>query len=112
MVLSKFINFEDSIFIAGHKGMVGKAVFKKLGEKGYKNLVTCDKNNLDLQNASDVDDFFNSFKPSVVVLCAAKVGGILANNSFPAEFILNNLMIQTNVIRTAYKSNVKRLRKI
>ena len=108
MVLSKFINFEDSIFIAGHKGMVGKAVFKKLGEKGYKNLVTCDKNNLDLQNASDVDDFFNSFKPSVVVLCAAKVGGILANKSFPAEFILNNLMIQTNVIRSAYKSNVKR----
>ena len=108
MVLSKFINFEDSIFIAGHKGMVGKAVFKKLAEKGYKNLVTCEKNNLDLQNAYDVDDFFNRFKPSVVVLCAAKVGGILANNSFPAEFILNNLMIQTNVIRTAYKSNVKR----
>ena len=104
----KLIRFEDKIFVAGHKGMVGKAVCRNLLEKGYKNILTCDKEFLDLSISSDVDEFFRENKPAAVVLCAAKVGGILANQKFPTEFILNNLLIQTNVIKSSWKFKVKR----
>ena len=106
--MSKLINCEDKIFVAGHNGMVGKAICRSLKKKGYQNLITCDRNNLDLSNSLAVDEFMNEHKPRVVVLAAAKVGGILANNSYPGEFILNNLMIQNNVIRTSLNLKVKR----
>ena len=106
--MNKLINFEDKIFVAGHNGMVGKAVCRSLKKKGYQNLITCDRNNLDLSNSLAVDEFMNEHKPRVVVLAAAKVGGILANNSYPGEFILDNLMIQNNVIRTSFNLKVKR----
>tara|TARA_B100000475_G_C15007923_1_gene319100 strand:+ start:682 stop:1668 length:987 start_codon:yes stop_codon:yes gene_type:complete len=105
---SKFINFSDKIFIAGHKGMVGKSVCRRFLKKGYKNLITCERKNLDLEVYSEVHDYINTLKPSVVVLCAAKVGGILANNNYPADFILKNLMIQSNVIKSSWNCGVKR----
>ena len=104
----KLIRFEDKIFIAGHKGMVGKAVCRNLLKKGYKNLITCEKKFLDLSVSDEVNDYFYENKPDVVILCAAKVGGILANQQFPTEFILNNLLIQTNVIHSSWKFKVKR----
>ena len=105
---SKFINAADKIFVAGHRGMVGKAVYRQLLKKGYKNLITCERNKLDLEVYTQVNDFIRTYKPSVVVLCAAKVGGILANNNYPADFILRNLMIQTNVIKSSWNCGVKR----
>ncbi len=104
----KLIKFEDKIFVAGHNGMVGSAVCRNLLKKGYKNILTCEKEKLDLTVSSEVNDFINENKPDVVILCAAKVGGILANQQFPAEFILNNLLIQTNVINSSWKFNVRR----
>ncbi len=104
----KLLKYEDKIFIAGHKGMVGQAVLRNLLKKGYKNLLTCEKEFLDLSVESDVNDFFNDNKPDIVILCAAKVGGILANQEFPTEFILNNLLIQTNVIKNSWKFKVRR----
>ena len=104
----KLIDFDDSVFVAGHKGMVGSAVCRALGKKGYEKIITCDKNNLNLKNLLDVDAFFRKNKPSVVVLAAAKVGGILANNNYPADFILDNLLIQTNIIQCSLKHDVKR----
>ena len=105
---SKFINAADKIFVAGHKGMVGKAVCRQLLKRGYKNLITCERKKLDLEVYSQVHDFIRTNKPSVVVLCAAKVGGILANNNYPADFILRNLMIQSNVIKSSWNCGVKR----
>ena len=87
----KLINYEDKIFVAGHKGMVGKAVVRNLIKKGYKNILTREKTFLDLTKEADVDDFINENKPDAVILCAAKVGGIIANKEFPTEFLLNNL---------------------
>ena len=104
----KLIDFDDSVFVAGHKGMVGSALCRALGKKGYEKIITCDKKNLNLKNLSDVDSFFRKNKPSVVVLAAAKVGGILANNNYPADFILDNLLIQMNVIQCSLKYDVKR----
>ena len=105
---SKFINAADKIFVAGHRGMVGKAVCRQLLKRGYKNLITCERKKLDLEVYSQVHDFIKTNKPSVVVLCAAKVGGILANNNYPADFILRNLMIQSNVIKSSWNCGVKR----
>ena len=82
---SKFINAADKIFVAGHRGMVGKAVYRQLLKKGYKNLITCERKKLDLEVYSQVHDYIKTNKPTVVVLCAAKVGGILANNNYPAD---------------------------
>ena len=104
----KLIDFDDSVFVAGHKGMVGSAVCRALGKKGYEKIITCDKNNLNLKNLTDVDVFFKKNKPNVVVLAAAKVRGILANNNYPADFILDNLLIQTNIIQCSLKHDVKR----
>ena len=104
----KLIKYDDKIFVAGHKGMVGKAVLRNLVKKGYKNILTRNKEFLDLSVENEVNEFFNYNRPDVVILCAAKVGGILANKQFPTEFILNNLLIQTNVIKNSWKFNVKR----
>jgi GDP-L-fucose synthase len=99
----------DKIYIAGHRGLVGSALVRKLLADGYTNLVTCNHGELDLTAQEEVNDFFLREKPSYVFLAAAKVGGIYANNTYPAEFIADNLAIQTNVIHEAYRSGVKRL---
>lgn len=97
------------IFVAGHRGMVGAAIVRELKTHGYKNLVTRTHAELDLINQKAVEDFFKTEKPDIVYLAAAKVGGIHANNTFPAEFIYQNLMIQNNVIHHAFLNGVKRL---
>jgi GDP-L-fucose synthase len=99
----------DKIYIAGHRGLVGSALVRKLLADGYTNLVTCSHGELDLTAQEEVNDFFLREKPSYVFLAAAKVGGIYANNTYPAQFIGDNLAIQTNVIHEAYRSGVKRL---
>lgn len=97
------------IYIAGHRGLVGSAIVRNLQDKGYANLLIRTHAELDLTDQAAVEAFFAQEKPDYVFLAAAKVGGILANNSYPAEFIRNNLTIQTNIIHAAYKNNVKRL---
>ncbi len=99
----------DKIYIAWHRGLVGSALVRKLLADGYTNLVTCNHGQLDLTAQEEVNDFFLREKPSYVFLAAAKVGGIYANNTYPAEFIGDNLAIQTNVIHEAYRSGVTRL---
>lgn len=99
----------DKIYIAGHKGMVGSAIERKLREEGFNNLLTKSSTDLDLRNQAKVNTFFDFEKPDVVVLAAAKVGGILANNSYRAEFIYDNLMIQANIIQASYQYKVKKL---
>jgi GDP-L-fucose synthase len=97
------------IYVAGHRGLVGSAIVGKLKAEGYDNLVLRTKSELDLCDQPAVRSFFEEERPDYVVLAAAKVGGIVANNSYPAEFIYENLMIQNNVIHHAWKSGVKRL---
>jgi GDP-L-fucose synthase len=97
------------IYVAGHKGMVGSAIVRQLEKKGFNNLLFADKEALDLRKQQHVNDFFNSQRPDYVFLAAAKVGGILANSHYPAEFIYDNLAIQTNVIHAAYQTQVKKL---
>lgn len=97
------------IFVAGHRGLVGSAIVRKLEAEGYCNLVLGTSDELDLRNQQAVADFFQQEKPEYVFLAAAKVGGIVANNIYPAEFIYDNLMIQTNVIHQAYLHKVQRL---
>ncbi|WP_269622128.1 GDP-L-fucose synthase family protein [Prochlorococcus marinus] len=105
----ELINKEESIFVAGHRGMVGSAICRSFNRNGFKNLLTIDRRNLDLLNSQLVDAWFQKYRPSIVVLAAAKVGGIEANRSFPVDFILNNLQIQNNVINASWKYGVKRL---
>lgn len=100
---------QEKIFIAGHLGLVGSAIKRRLEEKGYNNLVCRSNAELDLRRQQEVDDFFMTEKPDYVFLAAAKVGGIQANNTYPAEFIYDNLAIEMNVINAAYKSGVKKL---
>ncbi len=97
------------IYVAGHRGMVGSAIVRNLQAKGYTNIVTRTHQEFDLINQAAVDLFFEQEKPDYVFLAAAKVGGIVANNTYPAQFIRENLAIQTNIIHAAYVSNVKRL---
>jgi len=97
------------IYIAGHRGLVGSALVRNLQAKGYSNLLTRTHTELDLTDQQAVEAFFIQEKPDYVFLAAAKVGGILANNAYPAEFIRDNLAIQTNLIHAAYQNNVKRL---
>ena len=97
------------IFVAGSNGLVGSALVRRLRAEGYNNLLTPEINQLDLTNQAAVADFFSHERPEYVILAAAKVGGIYANNAYPAEFIYLNLMIQNNVIHQAYKHGVKRL---
>jgi GDP-L-fucose synthase len=103
------MNLNDKIFLAGHNGLVGSAILLQLQNQGFKNLLTKSRNELDLKNQSDVLDFFMHERPDFVILAAAKVGGINANSNFPADFIYDNLMIQSNVINSSYKCNVKKL---
>ncbi|MBI5020660.1 MAG: GDP-L-fucose synthase [Ignavibacteriales bacterium] len=100
---------KSKIYIAGHTGLVGSAIVRKLQEKSYSNLVVKDFPGLDLSRQKEVEDFFTSEKPDYVFLAAAKVGGILANNTYKADFIYDNLAIAMNVIHSAYKSGVKKL---
>ncbi|MBL1457971.1 MAG: GDP-L-fucose synthase [Methylophaga sp.] len=103
------MNKTDKIYVAGHRGLVGSALVRNLEEKGYTNLLKRTHAELDLTDEKVVADFFRIEKPDYVFLAAAKVGGIHANNTYPAEFIRDNLAIQTNVIHQAYLNNVKRL---
>ncbi|WP_339171893.1 GDP-L-fucose synthase [Anoxybacillus sp. FSL W8-1294] len=97
------------IYVAGHRGLVGSAILRKLQADGYTNLVYKTSQELDLRDKNEVDKFFEEEKPEYVFLAAAKVGGIVANNEYPADFIRDNLMIQTNVIDAAYRNGVKKL---
>ena len=99
----------DKIYIAGHSGMVGSSIARALQKKGYSNLIFRSSNDLDLRNQKAVFDFFQLEKPDYVFLAAAKVGGIVANNTYRAEFIYDNIMIQSNVIHEAYVSGIKKL---
>jgi GDP-L-fucose synthase len=97
------------IYIAGHNGMVGSGLERKLRKEGYDNIVTRTSNELDLRNQQAVNDFFEKEKPEYVILAAAKVGGIHANNTYRAEFIYDNIIIEANIIHSAYLNNVKKL---
>jgi len=97
------------IYVAGHRGMVGSAIYRKLIATGYTNVITRSSSELDLRNQQDVIDFFELEKPEYVFLAAAKVGGIVANNTYRADFLYENLCIQNNVIHQAYKAGVKKL---
>lgn len=99
----------DTIYVAGHQGMVGSAIVRLLESQGYDNLVLRTRDELDLTSQQQVQDFFKSVQPDYVFLAAAKVGGIYANNTYPADFIYANLMIQANVIQAAYQYHSKRL---
>ncbi|HEY4785447.1 MAG TPA: GDP-L-fucose synthase [Bacteroidales bacterium] len=103
------MNKDSRIYIAGHKGLVGSAIHRKLKEKGYHNFVLRTSQELDLTDQLATYDFFNKEKPEYVFLAAAKVGGIMANNTYRADFIFNNIQIQNNIIYAAYKQGVKKL---
>lgn len=100
---------QSKIFVAGHKGMVGSAIVRNLVKKGFNNIITRTSKELDLTNQNAVNHFFESEKPDYVILAAAKVGGIQANNIYRADFIYLNLMIECNVIHAAHLNNVKKL---
>ena len=100
---------KSKVFIAGHKGMVGSSILKYFKSKGYKNIITKDKKLLNLLNQHQTENFLKKVKPDFVIIAAAKVGGILANNNYKAEFIYENITIQTNIIHAAYKAGVKKL---
>jgi len=99
----------DKIYIAGHRGLVGSAIVRQLESRGFTNLLTRTYKKLDLTNQAQVQSFFQQEKPDYVILAAAKVGGIHANNTYPADFIYQNMMIEANVINSAYENKVKRL---
>ncbi len=99
----------DKIFVAGHRGMVGSALVRRLEAQDFTNLLTRDRSQLDLSDEFVVANFFDEARPDIVILAAAKVGGIKANNDFPVEFLLNNLRIQNNVICSAHKTGVRKL---
>jgi len=103
------MNRESKIYVAGHRGLVGSALVKKLQEQGYTNLVVRISKDLDLRRQADVETFFEQEKPEYVFLAAAKVGGILANDTYKAEFIYDNVMIAANVINAAYRFGVRKL---
>lgn len=103
------MELNSKIFIAGHNGLVGTAITKALLSKGYKNLLLKTRSELDLTDTVKVEDFFQREKPEYIFLAAAKVGGIVANNTYRADFIYQNLAIQNNIIHSAYKSRVKKL---
>lgn len=103
------MNKSSKIFVAGHRGLVGSAIVKNLEQKGFTNIITRTHKELDLTNQIETASFFEKEKPEYVFLAAAKVGGIIANNTYRADFIYANLMIQNNVIHESYKHNVKKL---
>lgn len=103
------MNISDKIYVAGHRGLVGSAVVKRLQAEGYGNLLVRTSRELDLREQRAVGTFFATEKPDYVILAAAKVGGILANNNFPADFIYDNLMVEANIIHASYQAGVKKL---
>ncbi|GJL55217.1 MAG: GDP-L-fucose synthase [Nitrospirales bacterium] len=103
------MDFKSKIFVTGHTGMMGSALVRNLVARGYRNLILKTRQELDLTQQAQVEQFFQEEQPDYVFLSAAKVGGILANHTYPAEFIFRNLMIQTHVIDAAYRHSVKRL---
>lgn len=103
------MNYNDKIYIAGHRGLVGSAILRQLLLRGFNNLLMRTHNKLDLTNQAQVRNFFKKEKPDYVILAAAKVGGIHANNIYPADFIYQNMMIEANVINSAFENKVKRL---
>lgn len=103
------MNAEDKIYVAGHRGMVGSAIVRRLQKEGFNNIITRTSAELDLRNQAAVSDFFQAAKPDYVFLAAAKVGGIMANNTYRGQFIYENLMIQNNVIHQAHLHEVKKL---
>jgi GDP-L-fucose synthase len=103
------MNESDKIFVAGHLGMLGSAMMRRLQAEGFSNIVTRDRSDLDLADGSAVAQFLAAERPTIVIVAAARVGGIKANNDFPVEFLLENLGIQNNVIRSAYESGVRKL---
>lgn len=103
------MNPNSKIYIAGHRGMAGSAIHRNLNSRGYTNIITRTHSELDLTNQQAVNNFFETQRPEYVFLAAAKVGGILANSTYPAEFIYENLMIEANVIHAAYTNGVKKL---
>ena len=99
----------DKIFVAGHRGMVGSALVRRLEAEDFTNLLTRGRSQIDLGDESAVAKFFTEARPDIVILAAAKVGGIKANNDYPVEFLLENLRIQNNVIQSAYQTGVRKL---
>ena len=100
---------KSKIFIAGHNGMVGSAIWRNLESNGFCNLIGANHSDLDLRDQASVQAYFNQKKPDYVFLAAAKVGGIMANNTYRADFIYDNLQIQNNIINQSLMSNVKKL---
>ena len=103
------MNPDDKVYVAGHCGMVGSAIVRRLRASGFQNIVTRSRVELDLTRQQDVEDFFQNERPSYVFVAAAKVGGILANSTYPADFVYANLAIETNVLHAAWKSGVEKL---
>ncbi len=103
------MNTDSKIYIAGHEGMVGSAILRELESKGYKNFITRSLSELDLRRQKDVEDLLNSEKPDVIIVAAAKVGGIVANNTYRAEFLYDNIMIEANIIHAAHQIGVEKL---
>lgn len=103
------LNKDSKIYVAGHNGLVGSAIVRSLKEKGYENIIKKTHRELDLTNQDDVEKFFQSEMPEIVILAAAKVGGIGANMKYPAEFLMENLQIQCNVIKSAFNNKIKKL---
>ncbi len=107
--MTNMIDHSDKIFVAGHRGMAGSAIVRRLGQSGYANLLTANHDELDLRDAGATAAWMERQRPDVVVLAAAKVGGIQANSTYPADFLLDNLKIQNNVIESAWRFGAKRL---
>lgn len=107
--MANYMQQDAAIYVAGHRGLVGSAIVRELQKQGYRNIVTRSSGELDLRDANAVQAFFAETRPAFVVLAAAKVGGILANNTYPADFIRDNLLIQNNTIDAAYRHGVDRL---
>ena len=105
----KTLKHEDKIYVAGHKGLVGSAIIRHLNNRGFSNLLLRDHNELELTDQKAVQEFFSLEKPDYVIIAAAKVGGIHANNTYPADFIYQNMMIESNIINSAYQFGTKRL---
>ena len=103
------INKNTKIFVAGHNGLVGSAILRKLKKLGYKKLITVNRKKVDLTNQSKTFNFIKKTKPKFIFICAAKVGGILANDNFKADFIYQNLQIQNNLIHSAYLNGIKNI---
>ena len=103
------MKLDSKIYVAGHNGMVGSAIVRHLTKLGYKDIITLSKSQLNLLDQNSVDKFFREYSPEYVFLAAAKVGGIKANRDMKADFIYENLMIQTNIIKSSYSYDVKKL---